>query len=53
MLNTFAIKNYRSIQNLVAPLAPLNVVTGPSGSGTFKIENRHIADQANARYCIS
>ena len=33
VLNTLAIHNYRSIQNLVAPLAPLNVITGPNGCG--------------------
>lgn len=33
MLNTLAIHNYRSIQNLTVPLAQLNVVTGPNGCG--------------------
>jgi predicted ATPase len=33
MLTTLAIGNYRSLLDLVIPLAPLNVVTGPNGSG--------------------
>ena len=33
MLTTLAIHNYRSIQNLVTPLASLNVVTGANGCG--------------------
>ena len=33
MLTTLAIANYRSLLDLVIPLAPLNVVTGPNGSG--------------------
>jgi len=48
VLNTLAIKNYRSIQNLVAPLAPLNVVTGPNGSGKSNLYRalRLLADTA-------
>ena len=33
MLNTLAINNYRSLQDLVLPLGPLNLVTGANGSG--------------------
>jgi len=33
VLNVLAIHNYRSIQNLTAPLAQLNVITGPNGCG--------------------
>lgn len=33
MLTTLAIANYRSLRELIVPLAPLNVVTGPNGSG--------------------
>ena len=33
MINTLAIKNYRSILDLVIPLEKLNVITGPNGSG--------------------
>ena len=33
MLTSLAIEGYRSIRDLVLPLAPLTVVTGPNGSG--------------------
>ncbi len=33
MLNTLAIANYRSINQLVIPLGRLNVITGANGSG--------------------
>ncbi|MEK9527598.1 MAG: AAA family ATPase [Gammaproteobacteria bacterium] len=33
MLNTIAIKNYRSIRELIIPLTSLNVVTGANGAG--------------------
>ena len=33
MLRTLAIENYRSLRDLVLPLAPLNLVTGPNGCG--------------------
>lgn len=33
MIKAFAVSSYRSIQNIVAPLSGLNVVTGPNGSG--------------------
>lgn len=33
MLHTLAVANYRSLRSLVAPLGPLNVVTGANGSG--------------------
>ena len=33
MLNTIAIKNYRSIRELIVPLSSLNVVTGANGAG--------------------
>lgn len=33
MINAFAVSNYRSLKNIVAPLASLNVVTGPNGCG--------------------
>lgn len=33
MLHTLAISGYRSIRDLVLPLARLNLVTGPNGSG--------------------
>lgn len=37
MLHTLAIKNYRSLQDLVMPLGSLNLVTGPNGSGKSNI----------------
>ena len=33
MLTTLAVANYRSINQLVIPLARLNLITGPNGSG--------------------
>ena len=33
MITTLAIANYRSIRQVILPLARLNVVTGPNGSG--------------------
>ncbi|MEM7000668.1 MAG: AAA family ATPase [Pseudomonadota bacterium] len=33
MLQTLAINNYRSLKDLVVPLASVNVITGPNGSG--------------------
>jgi predicted ATPase len=33
MLNTLAVANYRSVRDLVLPLAGLNLVTGANGSG--------------------
>jgi predicted ATPase len=33
MLNTLAIRNYRSLLKLVVPLGRLTVITGPNGSG--------------------
>jgi predicted ATPase len=37
MLSTLAIAGYRSIRDLVMPLAPLTVVTGPNGSGKSSV----------------
>ena len=33
MLTTLAVANYRSINQLIVPLAQLNLITGPNGSG--------------------
>jgi predicted ATPase len=33
MISTLAIANYRSLRNVVAPLGPLNLVSGENGSG--------------------
>ena len=37
MLSALAIANYRSLRNLVLPLAPLNLITGPNGSGKSSV----------------
>ena len=37
MLNVLAISNYRSLRNLVIPLARLNVITGANGSGKSNV----------------
>lgn len=37
MLNTIAVENYRSLQDIVIDLAELTVVTGPNGSGKSNI----------------
>lgn len=37
MLTTLAIANYRSLRNLILPLASLNVVTGANGSGKSSV----------------
>ncbi|MDR8045820.1 AAA family ATPase, partial [Burkholderia cenocepacia] len=36
-LKTLAIDNYRSLRELIVPLAALNVVTGPNGSGKSSV----------------
>ncbi|WP_175804525.1 AAA family ATPase [Burkholderia ambifaria] len=50
-LNTLAIANYRSLRELIVPLAPLNVVTGPNGSGKSSVYRalRLLADTAQGR----
>jgi len=37
MLTTLAIANYRSLRELIVPLAQLNIVTGPNGSGKSSV----------------
>jgi predicted ATPase len=37
MLTTLAIANYRSLRDLIVPLARLNVITGPNGSGKSSV----------------
>ena len=39
MLAALAIANYRSLRDVLLPLAPLNIGTGPNGSGksTFTV----------------
>ena len=34
MLNTVAVRGYRSLREIVLPLAQLTVVTGGNGTGT-------------------
>ena len=50
MLNTIAIKNYRSIRELIIPLTSLNVVTGANGAGkSNSIERSLLAETAVGR----
>lgn len=37
MLTTLAIANYRSLRNLIVPLARLNLIKGPNGSGKSSV----------------
>ncbi len=37
MLHTLAIRNYRTLRDLVVPLAPLNLITGANGTGKSNI----------------
>ena len=50
-LKTLAIANYRSLRELIVPLAALNVVTGPNGSGKSSVYRalRLLADTAQGR----
>ncbi|MFA8324797.1 AAA family ATPase [Burkholderia ubonensis] len=50
-LHTLAIANYRSLRELIVPLAALNVVTGPNGSGKSSVYRalRLLADTAQGR----
>ncbi|MFO1319669.1 MAG: AAA family ATPase [Burkholderiales bacterium] len=51
MLSALAISHYRSLRDLVIPLARLNVVTGPNGSGKSSLYRalRLLADTAQGR----
>src|SRR5438093_2508456 len=51
MISTLAIHGYRSLRELVLPLARLNVVTGPNGSGKSNLYRalRLLADTAQGR----
>lgn len=55
MLTTLAISNYRSLRNLVVPLAKLNVVTGANGTGKSNLYRalRLLADTAQGRVISS
>ena len=48
MIHTLAVSNYRSLRDLVAPLAQLTVVAGPNGSGKSNLYRalRLLADSA-------
>ncbi len=51
MLTTLAIAGYRTLRDLVIPLAPLNLVTGPNGSGKSNLYRalRLLAETAQGR----
>lgn len=55
MLLTVAVSGYRSLRDLVLPLARLNVVTGPNGSGKSSVYRaiRLLADTAQGRVISS
>ena len=55
MISTIAIANYRSLRDLVIPLAGLNLVTGPNGSGKSNVYRalRLLADTAQGRVITS
>jgi predicted ATPase len=48
MISTLAVANYRSLRNIVAPLGPLNLVSGENGSGKSSLYRalRLLADTA-------
>jgi predicted ATPase len=55
MLSTLAISGYRSLRDLVVPLANLNLVTGPNGSGKSNLYRalRLLAETAQGRLIAS
>jgi predicted ATPase len=55
MLRTLAISGYRSLRDLVLPLAGLNLVTGPNGSGKSSLYRalRLLAETAQGRVVSS
>lgn len=55
MLSRLAIYNYRSLRDFVAPLEPLNLVTGPNASGKSNVYRalRLLADIAQGRVITS
>ena len=55
MLTTLAISNYRSLRNLIIPLAGLNLITGPNGSGKSSVYRalRLLAETAQGRVITS
>lgn len=55
MLRTLAIANYRSLRDVVVPLARLTIITGPNGSGKSSLYRalRLLADTAQGRLVSS
>ena len=55
MLNTFGVSGYRTLRDLVLPLANLNVVTGANGSGKSSLYRaiRLLADVSQGRIISS
>jgi predicted ATPase len=51
MLNVLAVSGYRSLRDLIVPLARLNLVTGPNGSGKSNLYRalRLLAETAQGR----
>ena len=55
MLTALAVSGYRSLRDVVVPLAGLNLVTGPNGSGKSNLYRalRLLADVAQGRAIAS
>ncbi len=55
MIETLAISGYRSLRDVVVPLAPLTIVTGPNGSGKSSLYRalRLLSDVAQGRVIAS
>src|SRR5690348_3127880 len=55
MLTALAVSGYRSLRDVVVPLAGLNLVTGPNGSGKSNLYRalRLLADVAQGRVIAS
>ena len=55
MLTALAVSGYRSLRDVVVPLAGLNLITGPNGSGKSNLYRalRLLADVAQGRAIAS